>query len=321
MGNFNCSESDTFLHQIKARSNLAFLAGLAAFFIKKRLSAHDLLYFQRPDHLAFSFFSPARKVLHLHGPVRSTIISGKRFFPKYIFLILEMLAFRKVDLVIATDQRTASLYKAKYPHVAAKILVVPAGVDFSYFHQKSELPSAAGSSNEKRLLYAGRLAHPKRLKDMIEAFALASVMNENLVFYIAGDGPLLNLSKELVKQKGVGGRVLFTGILAGAKLRELMHSCHAGILLSHSEGSPITIKEMLACGKPVVVNNVGDLSDYIVNNRTGYIVEAGNHQQVTNAILKAVSNSESMADSCIETSKNYDDKRLYEQILSILLQG
>ncbi len=232
-----------------------------------------------------------------------------------------MLAFRKVDLVIATDQRTASLYKAKYPHVAAKILVVPAGVDFSYFHQKSELPSAAGSSNEKRLLYAGRLAHPKRLKDMIEAFALASVMNENLVFYIAGDGPLLNLSKELVKQKGVGGRVLFTGILAGAKLRELMHSCHAGILLSHSEGSPITIKEMLACGKPVVVNNVGDLSDYIVNNRTGYIVEAGNHQQVTNAILKAVSNSESMADSCIETSKNYDDKRLYEQILSILLQG
>lgn len=320
IGNFNCSESNTFLHHIKPRSNLAFLSGLLAFFIKKGLFAYDLLYFQRPDHLAFSFFSPARKVLHLHGPVRSTIISGKRFIPKNAFLFLEKLAIRKADLVIATDHRTASLYKAHYPHITGKIHVIPAGFDFSYFHQKSELPSAAGSKNEKRLLYAGRLAHPKRLKDMIEAFALASVMNDDLVFYIAGDGPLLKLSREWAEQKGVGGRVLFTGSLSKSKLRELMHSCHAGILLSHSEGSPISVKELLAGGKPVIVNDVGDLSDYILNDKTGYIVQAANHHQVADAIVKAVENCEKMAFSCVEMSKKYDETYINEQILNTILQ-
>jgi glycosyltransferase involved in cell wall biosynthesis len=320
LGNFNCSGPDTFLHQIKARSNLAFLAGLLAFFIKKRLSANDLLYFQRPDHLAFSFFSPAVKVMHLHGPVRSTIISGKRFIPKNVFLFLEYLAIRKADLLIATDHRTASLYKANNPHITGKIHVIPAGFDFSYFHQKSELPSVADSKNEKRLLYAGRLAHPKRLKDMIEAFALASVLNDDLVFYIAGDGPLLKLSREWAEQKGVGGRVVFTGSLSKSKLRELMHSCHAGILLSHSEGSPISVKEMLSCGKPMIVNDVGDLSDYILNDKSGYIVRVANHHQVADAIVKAVENCEKMAFSCVEMSKKYNEKRVNKQILNSILQ-
>jgi len=40
------------------------------------------------------------------------------------------------------------------------------------------------------------------------------------------------------------------------------------------------LKEVLACGKPVIVNDVGDMKEYIVEGKNGFIVEAGNHQQV-----------------------------------------
>ena len=55
--------------------------------------------------------------------------------------------------------------------------------------------------------------------------------------------------------------VTFTGLLTKHQVRDLIHPSDAAILLSAHEGSPISVKEVLACGKPVIVNDVGDLTD------------------------------------------------------------
>jgi glycosyltransferase involved in cell wall biosynthesis len=33
-------------------------------------------------------------------------------------------------------------------------------------------------------------------------------------------------------------------------------------------------QEVLACGKPVIVNDAGDLAEYVIPGRNGYIVDA-----------------------------------------------
>ncbi len=47
------------------------------------------------------------------------------------------------------------------------------------------------------------------------------------------------------------------------------------------------MKEVLACGKPVVVNDVGDLAEYVVPGRNGCIVDAANSREVAAAIEAA----------------------------------
>jgi glycosyltransferase involved in cell wall biosynthesis len=320
LGNFNCSEPDTFLHQIKARSNLAFLAGLLVFFIKKRLSACDLLYFQRPDHLAFSLFSPAAKVLHLHGAMRVTMKERRGGLSSAVYLFLERIAMSTVQLILTTDHHTASIYKETYPHIAGKIHVIPSGFDYSLFHEVSVIPSKTIHSHAKRLVYAGRLAYPKRLDDMMKAFALVVNTSPEAEFHIAGDGPLMSQVQKSVVEQGLQDKVIFHGILQKNELRDLLHSCHAGILLSHSEGSPISVKEILACGKPVIVSDVGDCKDYVIESKTGYIVDAGNHQQVADAIVKAFTNADFMASDCAEIVKQYDEAIINDRIFGLITQ-
>ena len=43
----------------------------------------------------------------------------------------------------------------------------------------------------------------------------------------------------------------------------LINACDAGLLTSYLEGSPMFIKELLACNKPIVSTNVGDVAECI----------------------------------------------------------
>ncbi|MGL6280293.1 MAG: glycosyltransferase, partial [Gaiella sp.] len=51
--------------------------------------------------------------------------------------------------------------------------------------------------------------------------------------------------------------------------------CDAVVLTSASEGTPVTIIEALAAGRPVVVTLVGGVGDVVEEGVTGFLVEAG----------------------------------------------
>ena len=59
------------------------------------------------------------------------------------------------------------------------------------------------------------------------------------------------------------------------------------------------MKEVLACGKPVIVNDVGDLAEYFIPGRNGYIVDPANSREVATAIVNAFANGHTMRKACI----------------------
>ena len=63
----------------------------------------------------------------------------------------------------------------------------------------------------------------------------------------------------------------------------------------------------MACGKPVVVNDVGDLAEYVVPGRNGCIVDAANSREVAAAIEKAFANAHSMREACIASMEPYNE--------------
>ena len=100
---------------------------------------------------------------------------------------------------------------------------------------------------------------------------------------------------------------------------DLIHQSDAAILLSAHEGSPISVKEILACGKPVIVNDVGDLTAYVIQGQNGYIVDAGNGEEVAAAIANAFENSDNMQEACIKSMKPYDESLINSKIVKLIL--
>lgn len=321
IGNFGIEGGNTKCFPFKAGSNLGFLFKLAVFFITKRFSKSDLLYFHRPDHLALAWHSSSNKVLHLHGQPHTTINNGRSFIRKFIYNRLESIAIKHADLIIATDKITAVLYSSLYPSSKSRIKIIPTGINLSEFNPDSTVEIFPGIiENMFNLVYVGRLAYPKQVREIIESFVLAFAGNPQIHLWIAGSGPDEIGLKKIAANADCNANIHFTGQLSRAEVISLIHSSTAGILLSHNEGSPLVVKEFLACGKPAIVNDVGDLSDYVVHGRNGFMVNPQQPESVANAMMEIVLKAPQMKAACRESMLPYDDQIIYRQVLDTLLQ-
>jgi glycosyltransferase involved in cell wall biosynthesis len=320
IGNFGAEGVNIKCFPFHSGSNLGFLFKLTLFFLTRKFSKSDILYFHRPDHLALAWLYASKKILHLHGPMRITMKERRGLISRSVYFFLERRAMHGAALIITTDKRTAILYSEVYPFAKEKIHIFPAGMAYSFFSTGAGQIESKAENTANRLIFAGRLAYPKRIFDIIEAFAIASEKLPHLELHIAGDGPLREETERLVHKKVLEEKLTFHGVLSKDDLRALIHTCKAGILLSHSEGSPISVKEKLACGKPVIVSDVGDCKDYVIEGKTGYIVDADNHQQVADAIMKAFADGDAMAAACMEIAKQYDEAMINDRIFRLIKQ-
>ena len=64
-------------------------------------------------------------------------------------------------------------------------------------------------------------------------------------------------------------------------------------LTSLKEGLPISLIEAMAAGLPVIGTNVEGIRDVIVPNQNGLLVELGDVEGLTNALLSLLENPES----------------------------
>lgn len=131
------------------------------------------------------------------------------------------------------------------------ICIIPNGVDLP-----EVLPGK--DSNFKTLLFLGRI-HPKKgLVELLRAFAQIEQSQRNgWRILIAGwdDGGHLPMLQSLAGELAVDGSIEFVGPVFGDKKTELLRSCTAFILPSHSEGLPMSVLEAWSYGLPAVITN------------------------------------------------------------------
>lgn len=206
-------------------------------------------------------------------------------------------------------------YLKHYPFLKGKFWIVPSGIDLK--HYQSDAKNIFPLNIEGKIIsYIGRLDYPKRIKEIIEAFSLASAKMESLFLVIAGEGRQFNELKQTVRELNLNGKVLFVGKLSRIEVLGLINQSAAGILLSYSEGSPISIKEFLAVGVPVIANKTGDIADYIINDLTGKLVNPNDKEEIASAILDIVINSNKLTDACKQTACKYDSLFSFDSIFS-----
>lgn len=131
-----------------------------------------------------------------------------------------------------------------------------------------------GNRPDRTLIgYIGRLAHEKRLEDLISLDE-----QDDVQLVIVGDGPTrARLERKLPN-------AIFTGFKNGEDLGRMYASLDIFIHTGKHETFCQSIQEALASGVPVIAPNSGGPIDLVENGKTGYLINTGNPKEIKRVV-------------------------------------
>lgn len=161
------------------------------------------------------------------------------------------------------DMRVA-MSAAAHSHLIARgtppgrVRLLRSGVELERYR-----PAPVREAAIKQILYAGRLDAFKRPVLLVDIAARLRTLRAgaDFRFVIAGDGPELARVKTAVRRRNLDSVFDFRGQVAD--LTPLYAASDVVLLVSRSEGAPLVVIEALACARPVVASNVGDIPELL----------------------------------------------------------
>jgi len=312
------------INYIQVQKNVSstnlFLINLFLKSLLSKVNKSSIIHAHRPDHLAaFLFFKKRNSVITLHGQQAHTVNIRKGRITRFIYKMLESYAFNKTNALIAVDSITQEFYSTLYPQHKNKILTISTGVNTTLFYPMDKITCRLklGLKNtDKVIIYVGRVEPPKRLDLIIEAFSILSKEDNSYKLIIVGDGVSMKDMELLTSKHNLKGHVFFLGVRKRIELPELFSAADVSILISGNEGSPLSVKESLACGIPVVANNVGDIPEVISNFKNGFIVST-KINEIAEKLKQAVNNSSQLKKNCVNSIQNYSIEKVSQKVLSL----
>ncbi len=140
--------------------------------------------------------------------------------------------------------------------------------------------------NARIVLTAGRLTEQKGHRFLLEAVPTVIEHAPETHFVLVGEGQLKDELRARVRQLGFQSRVHFAG--QRDDLPELMTAADLFVLPSLFEGLPLVILEAMAAGLPVIGTRVCGISEAVIDEITGRLVDAGNARVLAAAVLEAL---------------------------------
>ena len=107
---------------------------------------------------------------------------------------------------------------------------------------------------------------------------------------VVGSGSQKKYLEDLVNTLGLVSDTLFTGYINQDEIHNYHNMFDIFVVPSVKESFGVSALEASACGKPVIVSNVGGLPEVVENEKTGLIVEKQNSSLLAEAIEKLISN-------------------------------
>lgn len=172
-----------------------------------------------------------------------------------------------------------------------KVEVIPNGVNRGNFELPHDLEalrafrSNYAAPDEKMIFFIGRLVHEKGAHVLVEAMPKILAYNNKVKAVIAGKGPQEDYLRSTAKALGVYDRIYFTGYVDDATRNKLYLCADAACVPSLYEPFGIAALEAMAAGVPVVVSDVGGLSDIVRHGITGLKAYAGNPNSLADSLL------------------------------------
>ena len=199
--------------------------------------------------------------------------AGIRFEPVHPRLIeREEAEYAEADAITVPSHFAAGSF-AEYGVDAAKVHVVPYGVDLQHF--RPTVPRDAGF----RVLFVGQLSVRKGIGYLLKAFRQAALPGAKLVFAGSRTG-----ETEALLGSDPPADVEFTGALSRDEVAAQMSRASVLVLPSVEEGLAMVQAQALACGCPVIATANSGAGDVFEDGREGFIVPVRNPESIAQAL-------------------------------------
>lgn len=180
---------------------------------------------------------------------------------------------------------------------ASKIDVIPNGVDPRRFDALKGMDLSAfrmawARPDQPIVYYVGRMVPEKGLSVLIDSVPLVLKEWPGVKFVLAGGGGYANDLKRQAWDLGVADNVIFPGRVSDEVRDGLFKVADCAVFPSLYEPFGIVALEAMAADCPVVVSDVGGLSEVVDNNETGIKVYPNDPQSLAWGILHTLKNPE-----------------------------
>jgi glycosyltransferase involved in cell wall biosynthesis len=200
---------------------------------------------------------------------------------------LATFGFRMLERALA---RTSTALVAVSPQVRDDLValgVAPAS-KFAVIRLGIELDERVGASEDERrktrralgvaedtfmVGWVGRMTAVKRTDDVL--LAMRGLLDHGIdaTLCLVGDGPDRESLERRAHELGIARRCLFVGYQQD--VARFYEALDVLLLPSVNEGTPVSVIEALAAGRPVVATRVGGVPDVVRDGIDGFLVEVG----------------------------------------------
>lgn len=264
----------------------------AHFAVKKILSQtpYDLVH----AHFGFNallIYPLAKKlkiplVVTFHGIDASPEMLSEKQYKKRI---TRMIGYASAVIIVSPHMKeTLSLSDH-----AAKVHLIPCGADPAEF-------DAARQSNKTgfiTILHSGRLVSKKGVPDLIRIFSLLSHQYRNIRLFIVGDGPELELSRQL-SDDARSDSIQFFGSRPHDEVKKFMADADIFVLNSRvgdngdMEGVPVSLLEAMSMRLGVISTRHAGIPYVITDNVNGLLIDEKDHIALTSALEKLITDAD-----------------------------
>jgi glycosyltransferase involved in cell wall biosynthesis len=247
-------------------------------------------------------------ILHLHGYGATTFgrLAGKmRRLPTILHehanltdtpwfqKVADRLLAPATDIAIAVSKSTADFVITARQMPPERVKVVYLGVpleEFSRARSRDDIAAArqelGAAPGESIIGSVTRLHDSKGNSYLVDAAREVLDQRPNSRFYLFGEGPLRAELEAQAARLGLGDRFVFGGF--ARDVARVVSAFDLSVFPSLWEGTPLTVFEALAMGKPIVATDADGLLDVLTDEKDALIVPRRDAHALAAAIVRLI---------------------------------
>lgn len=235
-------------------------------------------------------------VLHVHGAKFDQFVDGLN---PALFGLARWICRRCEYIIVLSDSWKIELSKRMGQQ---RFAVVENGVPINPILSRN-----SQDENLVNILFLGNLTERKGVLDLL---AVMSEVDHAVLHVVGGEEQpgMLETVMHMLQDPKLNGKVIYHGVKYGQDKQQFLRDADIFVLPSYAEGLPISLLEAMACGIPVIVSGVGGIPAVVTHEQEGFLITAGNRQQLSTALNKLI-NSPSLRERMGQASR----KRCQEQ--------
>jgi glycosyltransferase involved in cell wall biosynthesis len=204
-----------------------------------------------------------------------------------------------------------------------RIILFPWGIDLSQYQPGKNLQfrNKLGWTDQFVLLSLSTWEKIYGVDIVAKAFVAASKSEPDLRLILLGKGSQETEIKEIFNDAGIMDHVYLGGVAAQNELPDYYQASDLYISASYSDGSSVSLMEVLASGLPVLVSDIPGNQEWINQAENGYLFETGSVEKLTNAILNIVKNKNLLPQIRQEARKTAEKKANWDENFPKLLEA